>query len=161
MAYPDRICELESCGSKYTPRIRHQRFCSSACRNTWDIQTYKSSTPHLERGALGATSELLAAADLMLKGYDVFRALSPHSGCDLVAIGPDLRALRIEVRTGQNTRSGSLTWARNGSSRKRGPEHLDHYAVVSYGDDGTRVHYDPPLPVAGSESNGEPPEIHP
>jgi len=51
-------------------------------------------------GTIGAASELLAAADLMMKGWEVFRALSPNSHCDLLA-EKDGTTMRLEVRTGR------------------------------------------------------------
>jgi predicted AAA+ superfamily ATPase len=46
----------------------------------------------------GAISEMVAAADLMRKGYEVFRAVNPGSPCDLIAM-KDGWFLRIQVRT--------------------------------------------------------------
>jgi hypothetical protein len=50
-------------------------------------------------GTLGAERELLVAAELMLRGYHVFRALSPSSPCDLIAYREDRTPIRIEVRS--------------------------------------------------------------
>jgi len=50
------------------------------------------------QGTIGAISELSVACHLMNLGYDVFRSLSPHASCDLVAIKGQ-RVLRIEVKT--------------------------------------------------------------
>jgi len=89
-------------------------------------------------------SEMAAAIDLMKRGYEVFRALSPHCSCDLIALGPD-GALRIEVRTGYRSPvSGILQFARNGPARRgHSEEKLDHYAVViGYGQE---IAYVPPL----------------
>lgn len=49
-------------------------------------------------GKTGAIVELAVAVDLLRRGFDVFRALSPSCSCDLVALKPGL-VLRIEVRT--------------------------------------------------------------
>lgn len=38
----------------------------------------------LMAGAAGAIGELVAATDLMRRGYHVFRAMSPVSPCDLL-----------------------------------------------------------------------------
>jgi hypothetical protein len=51
------------------------------------------------RANTGAVSELLASADLLRRGYDVFRAVSPQCPCDLVAMRDGV-CLRVEVRTG-------------------------------------------------------------
>lgn len=64
---------------------------------------------NLSCGGVGAVGELLVAADLMLKGYDVFRNLSPNGLADLVALKND-RVWRIQVKV----RPGLYT------SRKKG-----------------------------------------
>lgn len=47
----------------------------------------------------GTISELVVAADLMRKGYEVFRALCGQSSCDLIAMkGGEFQ--RVEVKTG-------------------------------------------------------------
>ena len=71
----------------------------------------------------------------MRLGYEVFRAVSPHSSCDLMAM-KDGAVYRIEVRTGYKTLDGILRWP------KRDSDQLDIYAVV-FGDS---VTYSPELP---------------
>lgn len=61
-------------------------------------------------GVTGAISELLVAGDLMQKGFEVFRALSPASSCDLMAY-KDHCFLRVEVRTGRRQKSGKVGFA--------------------------------------------------
>jgi hypothetical protein len=74
----------------------------------------------------GTISELVAAIDLMRRGYDVFRALSAQSSCDLVAIGHD-QMLRIEVR--------STTYGKVGKpyavAARRDAGRFDVYALVT------------------------------
>lgn len=59
----------------------------------------------LPTGTIGAIGELLASADLMRRGYHVFRALSPACPCDLLAYRASPAGtiidpiLRIQVRT--------------------------------------------------------------
>src|SRR5579872_6612397 len=48
---------------------------------------------------LGAASELIASADLLLRGFDVFRAVAAACPCDLVAM-KDGALIRIEVKSG-------------------------------------------------------------
>lgn len=96
------------------PEARAKRrayFCSKAChkenvRRRWAEQ---NPTEGLPSGTVGAISELAVAVDLMEKGYEVFRALSPSSTCDL-AILAETRLLRIEVRTGSLTTVGKLSF---------------------------------------------------
>jgi len=46
----------------------------------------------------GTISELVAAADLTEKGYEVFRALDPCASCDLLTL-KDGKTQRVQVRT--------------------------------------------------------------
>ena len=62
----------------------------------------------------GALSELIVSSDLMAKGYEVYRALSPSSSCDLIVI-VDKKPLRVEVRTGYKRLDGSLSASGRGS----------------------------------------------
>ena len=46
----------------------------------------------------GASAELRVCADLLLRGYEVFRSISPHCSCDLM-IQKDGNIYRVEVKT--------------------------------------------------------------
>ena len=83
------------------------RFCAYECKKAFLSAQYRKNNPFLgtSPGTTGAISELRVAIDLMSKGYNVFRALSPNSPCDL-AILKDKQLLRIEVRTSHLTKSG-------------------------------------------------------
>lgn len=72
-----------------------------------ELQQIKHST-----GVRGAISELLVAADLLERGYEVFRAVSQSCSCDLVATKPNV-FLSIEVRTGKRLLHGNLNHSRN------------------------------------------------
>lgn len=48
---------------------------------------------------IGAASEVLVSADLMYRGYQVFRSLSGDASCDLMTIDPEGNVLKIEVKT--------------------------------------------------------------
>ena len=58
-------------------------------------------------GTKGAAAELRVAADLMMRGYHVFRALSPACPCDLIAYRDGEPPIRIEVKSGPNIAFGS------------------------------------------------------
>jgi hypothetical protein len=88
------------------------------------------------RSNVGAANELRVAADLILKGYDVFRALSPQCVCDL-AILKDKRLLRVEVRTGQpSKRRTKPFWP-----KRKQVNNADIWAVVLP----DQIYYEPPL----------------
>ena len=62
--------------------------------------------------SIGAISELTVASDLMIKGYSVFRSLSPSAPCDLICFKSDTpsRVLKIEVRSAKLNKSGGLQY---------------------------------------------------
>lgn len=66
----------------------------------------------LTTGTTGAISELVVSAELMRRGYAVFRSLSPSCFCDLIA-HKDGRQYRVEVRTGYRAQTGKLGFPRN------------------------------------------------
>jgi predicted AAA+ superfamily ATPase len=54
--------------------------------------------PKVVHNNAGAFCELVIAADLLRRGYEVFRSVSAHSSCDLVCI-KNRESLRVEVKT--------------------------------------------------------------
>lgn len=60
----------------------------------------------------GAFGELLVSADLLKRGYHVYRALSPAAPCDLLIFKDSEQPLRVEVRMGQiHKNTGMLTFS--------------------------------------------------
>ncbi len=55
----------------------------------------------------GAISEYRAIADLLAKGFEVFRSAALASSCDL-AILKDNSLFRVEVRTGKRSATGKV-----------------------------------------------------
>lgn len=99
----------------------------------------------LSTSAKGAKSELLAAAYLIGQGWEVFRALSPASALDLIAIrGDEIR--KIDVKTGR--RYSPKTGKKYLSNKKKvqfGAKKNDvgkWIMVVEYKPDGTHVIHD-------------------
>jgi PD-(D/E)XK endonuclease len=58
----------------------------------------------------GAMSELKVCADLMNKGFDVFRAVAQNASCDIVAIRNN-QVIRVEVRTTSESDNGNIRQA--------------------------------------------------
>lgn len=56
----------------------------------------------------GAISELIVTVDLLAKGIQVYRAVSPGAPCDLLALLPDGSTLRLEVKTGKTGTDGEI-----------------------------------------------------
>lgn len=139
----ERECARPKCGKTFLARRKDQRYCSNLCaRKDYTDRYDLPVSSGLSTGTIGAISELVVAADLMRRGFEVYRALSPASSCDLLAQPRGGSQLRIEVRTGYlSPATGRPIFPRN----KRESEHLlDHYAIVLR--DGVIV-YDPPLSI--------------
>ena len=94
----------------------------------------------LPTGTVGAVGELGVCADLLRRGFHVFRSVSPNAPCDIVVLRPDLTPRRVEVRTGLRHSDGSITWA------KKPTDTCDAYAVVLYVGAELQIHYIPELP---------------
>jgi hypothetical protein len=109
-----KVCE--ECGCNYETYQAFSRYCGQRCKGK---ANYKSSgrSVHgdnkLPSATVGAMSEIFVSAELMKKGYAVFRALSPSCFCDLIAIKNN-QTLRIEARTGyKNTRTNRMCYPKN------------------------------------------------
>lgn len=120
---PTRLCAR--CGVPL-PTDRHARsiYCSPRCSR----EPYLNPSPlrHINASTVGTIQELRVSSDLLLRGYAVFRALSPACTCDL-AILAEGKLLRIEVTTGvTNPRTGAFRWS------PHDPERYDVLAVVTW-----------------------------
>lgn len=132
VSIPRRACV--HCGAIYFPKRLDQRWCSVDCRASAKRAAYAAKNPNagLPTGTVGAISELKVAADLLGKGFEVFRALSPSCSCDL-AILRNGTLVRVEVTTGHRTGNGRVTH----------PSKASRYDVLAVAlSDGT-IHYDP------------------
>ena len=127
------------CSATFTHQSAQALTCSYDCRKKREADRYRKHNPPqlvpLSTGTVGALSELKAAVNLLAKGYEVFRAMSPAASCDL-AILRNGTVLRIEVKTGhKSTYSGAVVWPK--ISRER----FDVLALVL----SDEILYDPPL----------------
>lgn len=59
---------------------------------------------------MGAAGELLAASELLLNGYSVFRSLSPHCPCDMVCFKDPNKIMTVEVKYRNNSSTGNLSF---------------------------------------------------
>lgn len=107
---------------KPIPKLGHNRgtkYCSAKCSSMNYKQSYMKSSGHngLSSGTVGAMNELVVAADLMQKGYNVFRALSPSCPYDLI-VGRGDCIKRVEVTTGQvNMKTNHISHARKDNTK--------------------------------------------
>jgi hypothetical protein len=104
----------------------------------------KPDTSHLAKATVGAVSELIAAADLLRRGFTTARSLSASAPFDLTAVVGD-RVLRFEVRTGYRTASKRDPKRRRLQYNKEARGCIDHFIVVVWKDGGYDVVYVPPL----------------
>lgn len=94
----------------------------------------------MSTGVVGAISELIVTIDLMQRGFEVFRAVSPACSCDLAALRGGILT-RVEVRTGTRYMTGSVSYSLAESEKGR----HDVLAVVVDG----KVTYTPDLTDLG------------
>jgi hypothetical protein len=120
-------------------RSARRKFCSTKCANAKATQRFADLNVKLDvsSGTMGAITELMVSTDLLRRGWEVFRAMSPACSADLV-ISKKGVTLRIEVRTGYIRPNGTIYWPKKGTVP-------DHYAVVVMALD-ERIRYEPELP---------------
>lgn len=89
----------------------------------------------ISHSAAGVISELLVAADLMARGYQVYMPVIASRGHDVIAVSGS-EILTFEVRSAYRNKAGNLIFARKADSPSQ------HHALVVTGEP---VSYDPPL----------------
>ncbi len=88
------------CNHPFETNHPQKLYCSPECvKRTKDWMRGDWSRSPLATGTTGAISELKVCIDLLTKGYEVFRSVSPCCSCD-VAVLRDGKLLRVEVTTG-------------------------------------------------------------
>ena len=116
---------------------RHAKFCNESCRKKRDYDAYRQMNPNRcasRNGATGAAHEMLVCADLLRKGYHVFRSVAPDGACDIIIL-QGKSVLRIEVKTSYKNRNGAIGWP----NVSRQADRHDVLAVVVDGE----LHYRP------------------
>ena len=91
-------------------------YCSGSCK----LQNHKSKygkpeTDNIHPGILGDVNELLVCADLLKKGYEVFRSISHTCSCDLIAM-KDGMMIRVEVKSAYLKKNGKFSYAKGKNS---------------------------------------------
>lgn len=126
------VCKKES-----TTNRAWQVYCSNKCAKEFYLQECRTETdaPLSHRSNFGAAVELLISSDLLFRGFEVFRALSPTCSCDLIAM-KDHNIVRIEVRSAKEAKSGSINFATQRLSKDRS----DIIAIVIRNRN-NRIHY--------------------
>lgn len=135
-----RTCK--QCGKPITKGNTLSLYCSQACRRT-KYRKGGSFALKLPTSTIGTISELRVTTDLLIKGYYVFRSVSPNGPCDLIAMNDNV-VLRIEVSTADPSVKGNLY-----AADKSNTYIYDIRALVSR--DGNQVEYNPALPNISSK----------
>ncbi len=128
----------------YITRLKTNRYCSYECYKAYYKNLSNSPYKGKTSATTGAISELRVSIDLLTKGYDVFRALSPSCPCDL-AVLKNSSVLRIEVRTVSSSPKGTIYKVK---SKRDDKNNIDVYAWVTP----NNIIYEPPLNNESSPS---------
>lgn len=114
-----------SCNLEFIRNNINRRFCSVECRQKYH-HGYKSySDKNIAKKNKGTYAELAVYCDLLSRGYDVFKNLTPHSAFDLVAYKKEIGLFGVEVKTGFISGDGNLI--RGGSLK-----HKEHDVLAVY-----------------------------
>lgn len=92
------------------PMYTRLKYCNRICSSKYATKKFLELNKRkytVSPNTQGAISELQVAIDLLQKGYEVFRALSPACSCDL-AILKNKKLLRIEVKTAFRSPTGKI-----------------------------------------------------
>lgn len=125
------------CGKEGLTNIANKKLCSKDCKANYYGRV--KSGLNISSASVGAMSEMIVCADLLRKGYAVFRSVSASCFCDVIAI-KDNEIRKIEIRTGYKVLDGSgrIFFPRILHLKKGTPT---EYAVYSQGEN--KVYYEP------------------
>jgi ribosomal protein S27AE len=112
--YPQRPCDV--CGTMFIAFHHHRKYCGqktcqAIVRDRTRVEVWSEKA--VSKNTLGAVNELRASADLLLRGFEVFRSVSPSCSCDLIAMRKGI-TLRVEVRTGYRHPNGNTYVCKHG-----------------------------------------------
>lgn len=138
MAASERFCAV--CGAGLGPKYPNRIYCSRRCQDKKLRERIDGLgfAHHIPRRSVGASAELVVAADLLNLGYQVFRSVSAHAECDLVIL-KNGALWTVEVRTSQRKMNGDISMSPIAKMR------ADIGAVVVFGGS-IEIIYAPPLP---------------
>lgn len=124
----EKSCAI--CKKGFSSNQPFAKYCSAKCRVVaWQPEKTKWAIP---TGSVGTVGELLVSADLLLKGYEVYRALSPSASCDILAL-QNGNIYKFEVRTGYYKNDKILYGVQNVKA--------PNIAVITFSDN--KIHYFP------------------
>jgi len=111
-----------SCGKGFTGP-HNKRYCSASCAAP-NYAYLKPDPSGACRGTVGSIYELIICADLLKRKCEVFRSVSQHSSCDLIAL-KNGKCFRVEVTKGVIKPNGTWYWS------KHDPTKYDLLALVA------------------------------
>ena len=104
-----------TCKKEGKTTAKNKKYCSKECSRKWlgrDAYIEGISSSPLSSATLGASQELRVCVDLLLKGYEIFRAVSPACSCDIIVL-KEKKLIKIEVRNEYKALvSSSCCWSR-------------------------------------------------
>jgi len=110
---PTRMCACKGCGKSFLVRVHNKKFCSPKCFGAINRRRYygtEAAYPGRSTATVGAIGELRVCVDLMGRGFDVFKAVSPSCPCDLAVLCNGELA-QFEVRTGYRSHVTGKSWS--------------------------------------------------
>lgn len=133
------------CGKPLAGR-KNKRFCNSSCSRAWHSEQWHAHNPkthaaQLATGTVGSVNLMRVMLDLVVRGYNVYRAAFEAMPYELwiqrgeYGVGGWPFGMRVKVTTGHRLSSGKL------QRRKFDGIDFDVEAVVV----GNDIIYDPPL----------------
>ena len=133
-AFPNRKlrkCKCANCSKNFETYRTNKMFCCKKCNVSFS-KYYTGTNYDVPTGTVGAIQELKVSLDLLIKGYHVFRSMSPSCPCDL-AILKNKKLLTVEVRTRYRNKLGKVSYP------KKNSDNPDIWAIVV----GDKIIYEP------------------
>lgn len=100
--------KCKKCEAEFSTSKSQQVFCSAECYRALENNQWGSGLG-FSTGTVGAIAELMASVELMKAGFEVYRALSQSSSCDILGV-KDGQLYGFEVRSATATKSGKLSY---------------------------------------------------
>jgi len=99
-----------TCGSEFQTTNMRKQYCNVRCTPSYQRAQafYKDIKVKLPSGTVGTCGELLAAHDLLLRGYFVFRSMTPNSPVDLIILNGK-KVYTVEVKSGYMKADGTIS----------------------------------------------------
>jgi hypothetical protein len=129
-----------------------QKYCDVFCRDR-----NKDDESEFCTAFIGAIHETQVALDLMRKGWDVFRSMSPTGPVDLVIVCRTV-TLRVQVRKAHKTTPGGVSYPKAGLDDDDG---LFDVLALSFADGSVLYSPEPQKWHSGQYNRGNSPQYNP